>query len=421
MTVTIVVTAGCEVATGGTGSLGCAVVGGMAGNWAGYAVSTPSDQQTLGGALNAEAWGAVQGAASWGAGKAGGALWGKLATTAGGRTVTKLASKAVTKAKGALGKLTGKAATGGEDAVEDAAGATGSSGGKSAAKGGAPHEEPSAPVKSGGGCNSFVPGTKVLLAGGKTKNIEDVKVGDKVVSTDPKTGKTRLEPVLAAFGGIAYNNLVQITVDTDGKRGHHTGIITATEHHKFWDKARHRWIRADQLAPGTVLRAPHGAPVIVTHAVFVPGHPVVRDLTVAEVHTYYVEAGSTPVLVHNCGDGGKWGQLWPAGAGNEINHMPQNASTPLTKYSGPATRMAKADHRQIYSTGSSIQSQAWLQMQRELVDSGQIDRAMMNDINDVATRFPGEYNNAIGEMIGSLPSNDAYQALGLYWVKLMYN
>lgn len=45
------------------------------------------------------------------------------------------------------------------------------------------------------------------------------------------------------------------------------------------------------------------------------------------------------------------------------------------------------------------------------MNSGQIDRAMMNDINDVVTRFPGEYYNAIGEMIGSLSQNEAYQAL----------
>ena len=50
-------------------------------------------------------------------------------------------------------------------------------------------------------------------------------------------------------------------------------------------------------------------------------------------------------------------------------------------------------------------------MQTGLVDSGQIDGAMMNDINDVTTRFPGDYNNAIGEMIGSLPGNAGYQAL----------
>ncbi|MCX5093835.1 hypothetical protein OOK36_34115 [Streptomyces sp. NBC_00365] len=123
-------------------------------------------------------------------------------------------------------------------------------------------------------------------------------------------------------------------------------------------------------------------------------------------------AGTTPILVHNCnGDGGKYGQLQPAGSGNEINHMPQNASTPISKYSGPAVRMARADHRQLWSTGSSMQSQAWLGMQRDLVNSGKIDEAMMNDINDVVTRFPGTYNNAIGEMIGSLSQNEAYQSL----------
>ncbi|MGW0750367.1 hypothetical protein, partial [Streptomyces sp. NPDC002587] len=31
-------------------------------------------------------------------------------------------------------------------------------------------------------------------------------------------------------------------------------------------------------------------------------HKKVRNLTVASEHTYYVLAGSTPVLVHNCGD-----------------------------------------------------------------------------------------------------------------------
>jgi hypothetical protein len=33
-----------------------------------------------------------------------------------------------------------------------------------------------------------------------------------------------------------------------------------------------------------------------------------RDLTVADLHTYYVVAGTTPVLVHNCG-GGLWGKI----------------------------------------------------------------------------------------------------------------
>lgn len=50
-------------------------------------------------------------------------------------------------------------------------------------------------------------------------------------------------------------------------------------------------------------------------------------------------------------------------------------------------------------------------MQQELVDSGPIDRAMMNDIHDVTSRFPGRYNNAIAEMIESLATNPGYQQL----------
>ncbi|WP_405984689.1 hypothetical protein [Streptomyces sp. NBC_00872] len=36
---------------------------------------------------------------------------------------------------------------------------------------------------------------------------------------------------------------------------------------------------------------------------------------------------------------------------------------------------------------------------------------MQNDINDVTTRFPGKYNNAIGDMVGALSGNTQYQAL----------
>jgi hypothetical protein len=91
--------------------------------------------------------------------------------------------------------------------------------------------------------------------------------------------------------------------------------------------------------------------------------------------------------------------------------MPQQAATSLSKYSGPAIRMVRADHRALYSTGSSLASRAWKEMQTELVNSGQIDKAMANDIHDVTSRFPGKYDGAIQEMLDSLPDNAAYQAL----------
>ncbi|MFE7543282.1 Hint domain-containing protein [Streptomyces platensis] len=48
-------------------------------------------------------------------------------------------------------------------------------------------------------CHSFLPGTEVALADGEKKNIEDVTTGDKVVATDPETGKTTTRPVVATI------------------------------------------------------------------------------------------------------------------------------------------------------------------------------------------------------------------------------
>jgi RHS repeat-associated protein len=150
-------------------------------------------------------------------------------------------------------------------------------------------------------CNSFVAGTKVLLANGKYKAIEAVKAGDKVLATDPETGKTGPEPVIASFGGTSYKNLIKITVDTDGEHGHKTGVIIATEHHKFWNPTTRTWVRADHLTDQATLRTASGEAVRVIATIRYPGNPVVHDLTITDLHTFYVEAGDTPVLVHNSG------------------------------------------------------------------------------------------------------------------------
>lgn len=263
------------------------------------------------------------------------------------------------------------------------------------------------------GCraNSFAAGTAVLMANGSQKLISQVRVGDQVLAADPTTGRTASRQVTDIIVGTGEKHLVKITVADGSAEAGEPATVTATEQHPFWVNSENRWVDARDLKPGYEFETADHRPATVTGIRTWTEHQRVYNLTVDDIHTYYVLAGNTPVLVHNCGNGGKYGQLQPAGAGNEINHMPQNAATPITKYSGPAIRMDRADHRQIYSTGSSPASRAWLQMQRELVDSGQIDRALMNDINDVTSRFPGRYNNAIAEMIGSLPQNAAYQEL----------
>ncbi|WP_160150487.1 polymorphic toxin-type HINT domain-containing protein [Nonomuraea solani] len=141
----------------------------------------------------------------------------------------------------------------------------------------------------------------VRLANGKTKPIEQVKPGDKVLATDPKTGKAQAKAVVAAFSGTRYNSVVGITVDTDGERGQRTGVIYATEHHLFWDAGTGSWIRADQLRTGTLLRSPNGTTSPVVGVADHATGRTVHDITVADTHTFYVHVGATAVLVHNEG------------------------------------------------------------------------------------------------------------------------
>lgn len=97
-------------------------------------------------------------------------------------------------------------------------------------------------------CNSFAPGTDVLLADGTTKPIQDVKTGDKVLATDPKTGRTTVKTVTAEITGKGLKHLVRITlsIEVDGKKL--TASVTATDAHPFWVPDLGAWVDATNLA-----------------------------------------------------------------------------------------------------------------------------------------------------------------------------
>ncbi|MEU8144245.1 polymorphic toxin-type HINT domain-containing protein [Nonomuraea sp. NPDC048901] len=153
----------------------------------------------------------------------------------------------------------------------------------------------------GRGCkgNSFVPGTKVLMADGSAKPIERVEVGDWVLATDPGTGGTQAKQVTALIVGEGVKHLVKITVDIDGDRGDRTGSVTATEGHPFWLDDLREWRDADQLRPGMWLRTSAGTHVQITAVQKWTATERVHNLTVNDAHTYHVVARNTPVLVHN--------------------------------------------------------------------------------------------------------------------------
>ncbi|GLW09130.1 hypothetical protein Misp01_42590 [Microtetraspora sp. NBRC 13810] len=272
VSVTVVVGGVCLAATSGAGSIACALGAGAAGSAAEYYLFTPRDEQTVGDAVTRTAFGAVSNAAGVGVG---GSLLGGLGrigtTSAGASTVN-----GVTRAAARPGSaVAGQSRRLGREAREEA------------------DEAASCPV------NSFVPGTRVLLADGTTKPIEKVRLGDKVLATDPEAGKTAAKQVTALIRGQGTKKLVAVTVDTDGTRGTATATITATDGHPFWLPRTREWADAGELRPGMWLRTPAASDLRITATRVWAAQERVYNLTVAGIHTYYALAGAAPILVHN--------------------------------------------------------------------------------------------------------------------------
>ncbi|WP_261570966.1 HNH/ENDO VII family nuclease [Frankia gtarii] len=143
--------------------------------------------------------------------------------------------------------------------------------------------------------NSFDGDTAVLMADGTRKRIRDVRVGDRVLATDPVTGRTEARTVTALIVGQGLKHLVAVSVDT----GRGSATLTATDHHPFWDDVDHAWVDADDLTSADTLRTPTGSHIRVTATREYDRAQTVYNLTVDTLHTYYVLAGQAPVLVHN--------------------------------------------------------------------------------------------------------------------------
>ncbi|MFF4500289.1 polymorphic toxin-type HINT domain-containing protein [Streptomyces sp. NPDC001401] len=175
-----------------------------------------------------------------------------------------------------------------------------------------------------GGCKCFLAGTDVLMADGTTKNIEDVKLGDWVKATDPKTGKTKPRKVtrlIRTEGDKYFNELSIATQDGIAK-------LTATHEHPFWSPSEHDWVKAGALKPGMTLLTDDGSTVVVTGNRSFTRHARTYNLTVDDLHTYYVLAGATPVLVHNSG-----------------GHTPDDGMVTVGRW------MSSAEHQAMMETG----------------------------------------------------------------------
>ncbi|MFE3186843.1 Hint domain-containing protein [Streptomyces violascens] len=114
---------------------------------------------------------------------------------------------------------------------------------------------------SAGSCtrtNSFPTGTRVLMADGTTKAMEDLRIGDKVMATDPQTGETRPETVTATITTPDDKHFTDLTLTNDASPRGPPAKITSTHHHPYWSETRHQWTDAGELRVGEQLRQPDG-------------------------------------------------------------------------------------------------------------------------------------------------------------------
>ncbi|MEU0560775.1 polymorphic toxin-type HINT domain-containing protein [Dactylosporangium sp. NPDC006015] len=146
--------------------------------------------------------------------------------------------------------------------------------------------------------HSFDADTPVRMADGSTEPIGDVQAGDEVLATDPETGDTTARVVTRKHVNLD-SDLVDVIIAVDD------GIETmsTTQRHPFWSETRGTWVDAADLLPGERVHTLDGKVAVVLGITLLNATRIMHDLTVADVHTYYVVAGEASVLVHNCGSG----------------------------------------------------------------------------------------------------------------------
>ena len=222
---------------------------------------------------------------------------------------------------GLIGGLFGGLAPGKTSAAPaeaDAGGAAGEPAGEPAAG----KEEESSPACK---IHSFVGSTGVLMADGSSKPISQVKVGDQVGDSVPGDATLESHTVqkvivaqtdrdfvdvsikkLATKLGQAAAGLALAAATTLGAAGPASAApadastLTTTYHHPFYDVTRSAFVDAVDLHAGDQLQTADGATAAVTAVRAYHKTEVTYDLTIDGLHTYYVDAGDTAVLVHNC-------------------------------------------------------------------------------------------------------------------------
>ncbi|WP_194920860.1 RHS repeat-associated core domain-containing protein [Catenulispora rubra] len=143
-------------------------------------------------------------------------------------------------------------------------------------------------------CHSFAGGTRVLMADGNSEPIEDVKVGDTIENAAPG-GALERHRVDAVHKTLTDKSFTALTIST----AHGDETITSTQNHPYYDVTQGAFVNAAELRISDRLETGGNSDAAVAGIRDFSSSLVTYDLTIDGLHTYYVVAGDTPVLVHN--------------------------------------------------------------------------------------------------------------------------
>ena len=144
----------------------------------------------------------------------------------------------------------------------------------------------------------FVEGTQVLTEFGM-KNIEEIKVGEKVYAINIDTNKRELKEVKNVIESES-TEIYELTIGEE--------IVKATPKHKFYivDKG---WVMACELEEGDIISAKDNNITIDKIKLVNYNEPIkVYNLTVDDFHTYLIT--EYELLVHNLASLGGPGSSW---------------------------------------------------------------------------------------------------------------
>lgn len=133
----------------------------------------------------------------------------------------------------------------------------------------------------------FVAGTKIALLDGSYKEIQEIEIGEEVLSFNETLG-TNESGVVGDLKQHEVEEVIRLTLDNEI-------IILTTHEHPFFtvDKG---WVKAKDLEPLDVCRKLDGSEALVsTVEVLKETHTVYNLLNVSEYHNFY----ANEILVHN--------------------------------------------------------------------------------------------------------------------------